>query len=67
MAGYVYFTEEQKQRANQVDLEDFLSDRERNCCAPAGRSVCPAITASLYEGTAGMTMPRKKADIRLTL
>lgn len=25
MAGYVYFTEEQKQRANQVDLEDFLS------------------------------------------
>ena len=25
MAGYIYFTEEQKQRANQVDLEDFLS------------------------------------------
>lgn len=25
MPGYVYFTEEQKQRANQVDLEDFLS------------------------------------------
>lgn len=25
MAGYVYFTEEQKQRANSVDLEDFLS------------------------------------------
>lgn len=25
MAGYVYFTEEQKRRANQVDLEDFLS------------------------------------------
>ncbi|MBE7727871.1 MAG: DUF3991 domain-containing protein [Enterocloster citroniae] len=25
MAGFVYFTEEQKQRANSVDLEDFLS------------------------------------------
>ena len=24
MPGYVYFTEEQKQRANAVDLEDFL-------------------------------------------
>ena len=27
MAGYVYFTDEQKQRANEVDLEDFLSRR----------------------------------------
>lgn len=27
MAGYVYFTEEQKQRANSVDLEDFLFRR----------------------------------------
>ena len=25
MSGYVYFTEEQKQRANRVDLEDFLT------------------------------------------
>ena len=25
MPGYVYFTEEQKQRANAVDLEDFLT------------------------------------------
>lgn len=25
MSGYVYFTEEQKQRANAVDLEDFLT------------------------------------------
>lgn len=25
MSGYVYFTEEQKQRANAVDLEDFLA------------------------------------------
>lgn len=25
MAGFVYFTDEQKQRANEVDLEDFLS------------------------------------------
>ena len=24
MSGYVYFTDEQKQRANAVDLEDFL-------------------------------------------
>ena len=27
MAGFVYFTDEQKQRANEVDLEDFLSRR----------------------------------------
>ena len=25
MGEFVYFTEEQKQRANAVDLEDFLS------------------------------------------
>ncbi len=25
MSGFVYFTDEQKQRANEVDLEDFLS------------------------------------------
>lgn len=25
MSGYVYFTDEQKQRANAVDLEDFLA------------------------------------------
>lgn len=25
MSGYVHFTEEQKQRANAVDLEDFLA------------------------------------------
>ena len=25
MGGFIYFTEEQKQRANAVDLEDFLS------------------------------------------
>lgn len=24
MSGYVYFTDDQKQRANAVDLEDFL-------------------------------------------
>ena len=27
MSGYVRFTEEQKQRANRVDLEDFLSSQ----------------------------------------
>ena len=27
MSGYVYFTDEQKQRANAVDLEDFLTRR----------------------------------------
>ena len=27
MAGFVYFTDEQKQWANEVDLEDFLSRR----------------------------------------
>ena len=36
--GYVYFTEEQKERANTVDLKDFLERQgENGSCAP-GRS-----------------------------
>ncbi len=34
--GYVYFTEEQKERANTVDLKDFLERQERT--APALRA-----------------------------
>lgn len=36
MSGYVYFTDEQKQRANSVDLEDFLQ-RQGEKFLPSGR------------------------------
>lgn len=36
MSGYVYFTEEQKQRANSVDLVDFLQ-RQGEKLLPSGR------------------------------
>ena len=49
MSGYVYFTEEQKQRANAVDLEDFLtrqgekllrSGREKRLASDHSITVC---------------------------
>ena len=36
MSGYVYFTKEQKQRANSVDLVDFLQ-RQGEKLLPSGR------------------------------
>lgn len=36
MAGFIYFTEEQKQRANSVDLVDFLQ-RQGETFLPSGR------------------------------
>ena len=43
MGGFIYFTEEQKQRANAVDLEDF-PDRERNCFVLEEKNGWPVIT-----------------------
>lgn len=36
MSGYVHFTEEEKQRANSVDLVDFLQ-RQGERLLPSGR------------------------------
>ena len=44
MGGFIYFTEEQKQRANAVDLEDFFPDRERNCFVLEEKNGWPVIT-----------------------
>ena len=43
MGEFVYFTEEQKQRANAVDLEDFLS-RGKSCFVLEEKSAWPVIT-----------------------
>ena len=40
MSSYIHFTEEQKQRAAAVDLEEFLS-----CFPPAEKNVLPVTTA----------------------
>ncbi len=44
MGEFVYFTEEQKQRANAVDLEDFLSGRGKSCFVLEEKSAWPVIT-----------------------
>ncbi|EHO20028.1 hypothetical protein HMPREF0995_05769, partial [Lachnospiraceae bacterium 7_1_58FAA] len=31
MGTYIHFTDEQKERANSVDLEEFLRQRGRSC------------------------------------
>lgn len=36
--GYVYFTDDQKQRANAVDLEDFLTRQGEKLLRSAGRN-----------------------------
>ena len=43
MSSYIHFTEEQKQRAAAVDLEEFL--RCRGCFPPAEKNVLPVTTA----------------------
>ena len=40
MPSYIHFTEEQKQRAAAVDLEEFL------CCRGLRRCLCPQCAAA---------------------
>ena len=44
MGEFVYFTEEQKQRANAVDLEDFLSRQGEKLLRSGRESAWPVIT-----------------------
>lgn len=37
--SYVYFTEEQKERANSIDLVDFLQRQGEKCFHPGGTNV----------------------------
>lgn len=40
MSSYIHFTEEQKQRAAAVDLEEFLRCRGESCFPPAEKTPC---------------------------
>ena len=62
MGGFFYgrYTKEQVERANQVDLEELLTQRSTVSSAPAGRSGWRATTALPSEAMSGMTMLLKK-------
>lgn len=66
--GYVYFTDEQKERANSVDLVDFLH-RQGEKLLPSGRDkrLASDPTVSRFGGIVGMTTPAKRAAVPLTL
>lgn len=46
MAGFIYFTEEQKRRANEVNLESFLLRQGERLLKSGGKNVLPATIAS---------------------
>ena len=52
---YIHFTEEQKLRANSVDLVEFLRRQGEKLIPPAGTSVSYQITALRYVAMNGMT------------
>ena len=45
MGEFVYFTEEQKQRANAVDLEDFLSRQVKKETGVFDKNICLSYNA----------------------
>ena len=45
MSSYIHFTEEQKQRAAAVDLEEFLRCAVKSCFPPAEKNALPVTTA----------------------
>ena len=59
--SYIHFTDEQKLRANSVDLAEFLR-RQGEKLLPSGReSGLPPTTVSLSAGTNGLIMPQSRA------
>ena len=58
MSTYIHFTEEEKQRAASVDLEEFLRCHGESFLPPAERNGWPGITASLSAATSGTTTPK---------
>ena len=67
MSSYIHFTEEQKQRAAAVDLEEFPAAVARSSSPPAEKNGWPATTASLSAATSGMITPRREAVMRSAL
>ena len=62
MAGFIYFTEEQKRRANEVNLESFLL-RQGERLLKSGREKRLASDHSITVGeTSGMTMQSRRAE-----
>ncbi len=61
MSTYIHFTEEQKQRAASVDLEEFLRCRGEKLLAPAERNGWPVTIVSPSAATSGTIMPRSGA------
>ena len=53
---YIHFTEEQKLRANSVDLVEFLRRQERNSSPPVGTNASPRITVLPCVGMSGTIM-----------
>lgn len=67
MGEFVYFTEEQKQRANAVDLEDFLS-RQGEKLLRSGREKRLASDHSItVREIDGMITRQKREAVPLTL
>ena len=66
MGEFVYFTEEQKQRANAVDLEDFLS-RQGEKLLRSGREKRLASDHSITGEIDGMITRQKREAVPLTL
>ena len=67
MGTYIHFTNEQKERANSVDLEEFLRQRGRNCSAPGGSPGWPGCTISPSGATNGTTILPGRAAMRSAL
>ncbi len=65
MAKYIHFTEEEKEQANQVDLEHFLLQQGEKLI-PSGNG-SPPTTASLSEETSGTITQLRKVAMPLTL
>ena len=62
MSTYIHFTEEQKQRAASVDLEEFLRCRgEKAPCLRQRENGWPVTIVSPSAATSGTIMPRSGA------
>ncbi|MFQ9443602.1 MAG: hypothetical protein ACLR01_01720 [Vescimonas sp.] len=61
---YIHFTEDQKLRANSVDLVEFLRRQGREAHPPpAGTNALHQITVLLFVAMSGMIMRLRKAVV----
>ena len=67
MSGYVYFTDDQKQRANAVDLEDFLVRQGERLLRSGREKRLDSDHSITVRGMNGMIMPPGRAVLPLTL